>query len=35
MDPFMGLGSMALACVELGVDFIGIEMDQGLPGRSC
>ena len=25
----MGLGSMALACVELGVDFIGIEMDQG------
>ncbi len=29
LDPFMGLGSTALACAELGVDFVGIEMDRG------
>ncbi len=28
-DPFMGLGSTALACLELGLDFIGMEMDAG------
>jgi site-specific DNA-methyltransferase (adenine-specific) len=29
-DPFMGLGSTAVACAQLGgVDFIGIEMDEG------
>ena len=28
-DPFMGLGSTAIACAQLGVDFIGIEMDEG------
>ena len=28
-DPFMGLGSTAVACAELGVGFIGIEMDEG------
>ena len=28
-DPFMGLGSTALACINLGVDFIGMEMDAG------
>jgi site-specific DNA-methyltransferase (adenine-specific) len=27
-DPFMGLGSTAVACAQLGVDFIGIEMDE-------
>ena len=27
-DPFMGLGSTALACVRLGVDYIGSEIDQ-------
>ena len=26
-DPFMGLGSTALACVRLGVDYIGSEID--------
>jgi site-specific DNA-methyltransferase (adenine-specific) len=26
-DPFLGLGSTAVACAELGVSFIGIEMD--------
>ena len=27
-DPFLGLGSTALACVELGVDFVGVELDE-------
>jgi len=27
MDPFLGLGSSAIAAVQLGIDFIGIEMD--------
>ena len=30
-DPFMGLGSTAVACAQLGVSFIGIEMDEGYP----
>ena len=28
MDPFLGLGSTALACARLGVSFIGAEIDQ-------
>ena len=28
MDPFLGLGSSALAAAELGVDFIGVEIDK-------
>jgi site-specific DNA-methyltransferase (adenine-specific) len=28
-DPFLGLGSTAVACAELGLNFIGIEMDEG------
>jgi site-specific DNA-methyltransferase (adenine-specific) len=28
-DPFLGLGSTAVACAELGVSFIGVEMDEG------
>ena len=28
LDPFTGLGSTALACVRLGIDFIGIELDR-------
>jgi site-specific DNA-methyltransferase (adenine-specific) len=28
MDPFLGLGSSALAAAELGVDFVGIEIDE-------
>jgi site-specific DNA-methyltransferase (adenine-specific) len=28
-DPFLGLGSTAIACAQLGVSFIGIEMDEG------
>ena len=27
-DPFMGLGSTAVACAHMNVDFVGIEMDE-------
>ena len=27
-DPFLGLGSTAVACAHLGLNFIGIELDQ-------
>lgn len=29
VDPFLGLGSTALACAALGVDFVGIDVDRG------
>ena len=29
IDPFTGLGSTAVACAALGLDFIGIEIDRG------
>jgi site-specific DNA-methyltransferase (adenine-specific) len=28
VDPFLGLGSTAVACARLGVNFLGIEMDE-------
>jgi site-specific DNA-methyltransferase (adenine-specific) len=28
LDPFLGLGSTAMAAVRLGLDFVGIEMDE-------
>ncbi len=28
MDPFLGLGSTAIACARLGLDFIGVEIDR-------
>jgi site-specific DNA-methyltransferase (adenine-specific) len=28
MDPFTGLGSTAIACARLGVDFVGSEIDE-------
>ena len=27
VDPFLGIGSSAVACVQLGVNFVGFEMD--------
>ena len=27
--PFLGLGSTAVACAQLGLNFVGIEMDEG------
>lgn len=29
LDPFMGSGNTGVACVSMGRDFIGIEMDKG------
>ena len=29
VDPFLGLGSTAVACAQLGINFAGIEMDAG------
>ena len=28
LDPFLGLGSTAIAAIRLGLDFVGIEMDE-------
>jgi site-specific DNA-methyltransferase (adenine-specific) len=28
LDPFLGLGSAAVACAELGVNFVGVELDE-------
>ena len=28
VDPFLGLGSSAVACAKLGIDFVGIELDE-------
>ncbi|WGM88836.1 MAG: site-specific DNA-methyltransferase [Candidatus Bathyarchaeota archaeon] len=28
LDPFIGIGNTAIACLRLGVDFIGFEMDK-------
>ena len=28
MDPFLGLGSTAVACARLGLDFIGSDIDE-------
>ncbi|MFX1564288.1 MAG: DNA methyltransferase, partial [Promethearchaeota archaeon] len=28
LDPFMGLGSTAIACIRLGVDYVGFEIDE-------
>ena len=43
MDPFLGIGSSALAAARLGVSFIGFELDEGyfaeavarLEARAC
>ena len=35
LDPFMGLGHTALACKELGVDFVGFEIDEAYFQEAC
>jgi site-specific DNA-methyltransferase (adenine-specific) len=34
VDPFLGLGSTAVACARLGVPFVGIEMDADYLGEA-
>lgn len=29
LDPFMGVGSCGVACINTNRDFIGIELDEG------
>jgi DNA modification methylase len=28
LDPFLGLGATAVAAVRLGLDFVGVEVDE-------
>lgn len=35
LDPFMGLGHTGLACKELGVDFVGFEIDDDYFAQAC
>jgi site-specific DNA-methyltransferase (adenine-specific) len=28
LDPFVGLGSTAVACARLGLDFVGMDLDR-------
>jgi len=28
MDPFMGIGNTAVACVRLGVSYLGFDIDK-------
>jgi len=35
MDPFLGLGHTALACMELGIDFVGFELDPTYFQEAC
>ena len=34
VDPFLGLGSTAIACARLGVNFVGIELDAHYLGEA-
>ena len=29
LEPFLGIGSTALACIDLGIDCTGFELDPG------
>jgi DNA modification methylase len=29
LDPFMGCGTTGMVCRDLGMDFVGIEIDEG------
>lgn len=35
LDPFMGSGTTGVACVKMGRDFIGIELDEGYFDIAC
>jgi len=35
MDPFLGIGNTALACLDLGVDFTGFEIDPDYFAEAC
>jgi site-specific DNA-methyltransferase (adenine-specific) len=35
LDPFLGLGHTALACLKLGVDCVGFEIDPAYFAESC
>jgi len=35
VDPFLGIGHTALACLDLGVDFTGFEIDADYFAESC
>ena len=35
LDPFLGIGNTGLASAELGVDFVGFEMDADYYEQSC
>ena len=35
MDPFNGLGSTAVACARLGIDFVGYGSRRNVPERVC
>src|SRR5690606_10384115 len=35
LDPFMGIGSLGVACLELGRKYIGIEKDPGYFDIAC
>jgi site-specific DNA-methyltransferase (adenine-specific) len=35
LDPFLGIGHSARACAELGVDFVGFEIDPEYYAESC
>jgi site-specific DNA-methyltransferase (adenine-specific) len=34
MDPFLGLGNTAIAATRLGLNFVGIEMDEHYLGEA-
>jgi modification methylase len=35
LDPFMGSGTTAIACIKTGRDFVGIEIDEGYFEGAC
>ena len=35
MDPFLGLGNTAMACMGLGISCVGFELDEGYFSEAC